>query len=923
MARGQGARRRRSAKRATMRAVRPGVGKAPAQDSLAAAVASRAASRLKDSGRDFSEDFAASGSTSLPLGDRNQTWDATAADKAVREWAGATDAPNAKYASAFFFKDGDGSKFGDYKLGFAQPVDGTLTANWGGLTAVAGALQGARGGVDIPDADKAAIKTKVEGYYKKAAIQYKDDKIKVPWASDDAKAAAHSLAYAQLGPDANPVLFAISEAIWSEAFAPVDPAKAKPGDLVWDDEDGFMDLISDLSSLLGPGVQIVDVALSADRAIVCDWRGRYDDDDEAPDGEYDADDNGGTYWLVPFSLDANREPVLSDRPEWVQVEEGWVKTASALAVVPLMQNGWVNVAADTLAAGSVCAICSHPAGMHEDTDEGANLGVCSSPGCDCEEYAAKSAAEATATVYSTTPIIFTNSATGTSVTFTFDPATFADESITESLPEQHQPGERIPRRRPSPGTPTPPAMAAEDDPMKWSAVLAPEGKLTSDGRAFAPGSITWPRLDDGPLTLMAMTETSEGGHVGAEVCGRIDRIWRDDTAGLIRAEGVFDTGEYGQEIARLVNARTLRGVSVDLAVQQWDRSPKGDWFDEDGNWAPKPDGERTPLSPLDMVYGEDLISVVLAAEIGMTTVCPFQAFKEAQIAVGDSLVASSQSEACWTVTSEGEWFVRDQPAAALTAAADCGCDEAETDVEMQPIVVTASAAGLVPDRPPADWFANPMLDGPTALTVDEEGRVYGHAAVWEINGRPACHIGITGRCQTPPHSNTDYRFFHLGEVLCDGDERVPCGQITIDTGHADRDLRAADATAHYDLTGAVAAHVAVGEDEYGIWVAGALQPDAPEEKVRLLRGAKLSGDWRIIDGNLELVALLAVNVPGFPVPRAEAAVLVASGEDGDREEMLSLVAAGMLDDALSDTEVEQMRALAALDEFRALGETAE
>jgi hypothetical protein len=51
-----------------------------------------------------------------------------------------------------------------------------------------------------------------------------------------------------------------------------------------------------------------------------------------------------------------------------------------------------------------------------------------------------------------------------------------------------------------------------------------------------------------------------------------------------------------------------------------------------------------------------------------------------------------------------------------------------------------------------------------------------------------------------------------------------------------------------------------------------------------LRAASLSGDWRRIDGSLELVAALAVNVPGFPIPRTQASMaasaqtaLVASG----------------------------------------------
>jgi hypothetical protein len=37
----------------------------------------------------------------------------------------------------------------------------------------------------------------------------------------------------------------------------------------------------------------------------------------------------------------------------------------------------------------------------------------------------------------------------------------------------------------------------------------------------------------------------------------------------------------------------------------------------------------------------------------------------------------------------------------------------------------------------------------------------------------------------------------------------------------------------------------------------------------------MSGDWRRIGGNLELMAVLAVNLPGFPVLRTKA--LVASG----------------------------------------------
>jgi hypothetical protein len=859
-----------------MRAVRPGVKEAQAQDSLVAAV---------------------SGSTGLPLGPRDQKWDASAADKTVRTWAGAEDAPNAKYGQAFFLKDDVGSKFGDYRLGFAQPDGDTLKANWGGITAVAGVLQGARGGIkDVSDADLAKVKSRVEGYYAAAKKAYGDDSIEVPWAGDGA-AAAHNLAYAEQGGE-NPELLTMATAIWEQEFAVAAPDAAKPGDLVWDDEEGFADLSDDLQQLLnagGWGWCVLDVALSADKAIACNYR----DDDGEYVGESldDDDDDGPSCWLIPFTIGDDKEPVLSDQAAWSPIEKGWVKQAAALSA---------RFAA-RFAVLAPCDNCDHPAGMHGGDG---NDGACSSPDCECGSYTTASNAGVT----SFQPYFQSN--TGNSVTMTFtgvDGTAFAD-AINATLPDAHKPGEKLPRRR---ATVKAPEAQAAAGPTEWSAILAPEGKLTSDGRAFAPGSITWPRLDDGPLALMAMTVTSEGGHVGAELCGQIQKIWRDEVAGLIRASGVFDSGEYGTEIARLVDDRTLRGVSVDLAVQKWDRSPSTDWFNEDGEWAPKPDADREQVSPLDLLYGEDLISVVLAAEIGMTTVCPFPAFGEAQIAVGDSLVAAVQSEMCWTVTSDAGWFAKPSGAAVSASTVpgeDCGCDDAEP-------ALTASAAGLVTDAPPASWFDNPDLDGPTPLTVDDEGRVSGHAAVWEINGSPACHIGLPGRCVSPPHTNTDYAFFHLGEVLCEGGERVPCGQITLDTGHADRDLRSADATRHYDHTGTVAAHVVCGEDEHGIWVAGALQPDAPAEKVALLRGAKLSGDWRQIDGNLELVALLAVNVPGFPVPYSRH--LVASGDDGEMH-VVALLAAGIpvFDEELSAVELERFRALAAHAEFAELARQA-
>jgi hypothetical protein len=80
--------------------------------------------------------------------------------------------------------------------------------------------------------------------------------------------------------------------------------------------------------------------------------------------------------------------------------------------------------------------------------------------------------------------------------------------------------------------------------------------------------------------------------------------------------------------------------------------------------------------------------------------------------------------------------------------------------------------------------------------------------------------------------------------------------------------------------------VNVGEDDHGIWVAGAVRPDTSEEQIRKMRGSVLSGDWRDVAGNLELVAALHVNVGGFPVER------VAIAASGGRQ--TALVAAGLV-----------------------------
>jgi hypothetical protein len=171
-----------------------------------------------------------------------------------------------------------------------------------------------------------------------------------------------------------------------------------------------------------------------------------------------------------------------------------------------------------------------------------------------------------------------------------------------------------------------------------------------------------------------------------------------------------------------------------------------------------------------------------------------------------------------------------------------------------------TAAG--PLRPPASWFEDPKLTGPTALTVTDEGRIYGHVALWN-----ACHVAFANTCVTPPPSPSEYRYFHVGEVVCDDGSRVAVGNLTLGGRHASLSMGWKAATQHYDDSGKGAGVVRLYEDEFGIAYAGAITPGLTDTDLYDLRRCPVSGDWREVAGQMDLIGVLAVNVGGFPTPR--------------------------------------------------------
>lgn len=127
-----------------------------------------------------------------PIAERNTQWDGGGAHNRILKWA--TDTKGnvdwGKYASCHFWfdssapdpdKDGLPDRVGDYKLLFCDVHGTTVKAVPKGIFAVAAALQGSRGGVDMPADDVPKVKLVVEAYYNRMAKQFNDDSIVAPW----------------------------------------------------------------------------------------------------------------------------------------------------------------------------------------------------------------------------------------------------------------------------------------------------------------------------------------------------------------------------------------------------------------------------------------------------------------------------------------------------------------------------------------------------------------------------------------------------------------------------------------------------------------------------------------------------------------------------------------------------------------------
>jgi hypothetical protein len=349
-------------------------------------------------------------------------------------------------------------------------------------------------------------------------------------------------------------------------------------------------------------------------------------------------------------------------------------------------------------------------------------------------------------------------------------------------------------------------------------------------------------------------------------------------AGVHAAAARFNQVDAPPE-AKASAARQLRGAYKQLGEEAPDVLKASAWAEEfygrGPGWITNPEDTRRIWSYWTQPGHEGYAKIGWGSP-GDFNRCRVQVGEEIGENSPEDLRFLNQICAVWHHDATGFW-----PGRAPTELAH------SDDLNRGPSLTLVASGGK---KAPASWFVDPKLTGPTHLTVTEDGRVFGHIAEWK-----SCHVGYEGVCVAPPTSASDYAYFATKQVLLDDGSSAQTGVLSLGGGHARSGHGFRGAVAHYDSTSSAVADVSVGEDEHGIWCAGWVRPGVSEDTVTALRASDISGDWREIGGNMEMIAALAVNVAGFPIAavrdRVQVALVAAGVVEADEEPMSVLVKA--------------------------------
>lgn len=448
-------------------------------------------------------------------------------------------------------------------------------------------------------------------------------------------------------------------------------------------------------------------------------------------------------------------------------------------------------------------------------------------------------------------------------------------------------------------------------PLMWHGIVTLEGTYTGDRRYFRDGAI---RTQPLPAPIRFQRE-DWGGHSGSVVVANAEAARRYEKK--IRAWGTFADGALTpevDEVVGLIATRMMRGISIDgddvldsqftmeldddanvyemydsmrirgatlCAIPAFDGAevylgpPPPEWLLE-GEPISTEQNEVGRTRSLDEIPDSELESMLAASRVP-ENLAEYWTGPEGSARVGGwgspgsytrclsqlaEYVAPGQvAGTCANLyhRATGEWPGRQKGELALPYLLSSVATDELTTAEIEKLWKFSH-----------EDFAPKPLTELTPIVITDDGYVYGHLAGWH-----SCHQGYSDVCVTPPRSTQGYSLFHTGAVRLDDGTDLPIGKLTVGAGHANPNgLGVRGATAHYDNSALAVAMVRAVEDNYGIQVSGRIIPGTPQDKIEELRRSPISGDWRTYRGNLEMVAALGVNSPGFLVPRA----MVASVE---------------------------------------------
>lgn len=401
-------------------------------------------------------------------------------------------------------------------------------------------------------------------------------------------------------------------------------------------------------------------------------------------------------------------------------------------------------------------------------------------------------------------------------------------------------------------------------PNGWSGAIAGLDILTGDERYLATpkGGV---RTREYPLSLTL-------GHVGdgeAPVIGSVDRVWVQD--GLLYGEGKIDLGgDAGAEFARQLTEGYINTVSI------------------------HPDQVTAEYQLVDptgkVMSGEEADKLIIENDYsipeGYTTRTAFTDWRLAGLAV--------------------------VPIPAYTEARIEGNYDYMGPADHATDALVAAVGGQIFTR---EFFGDPKLKNVTQLTVTDDGKVYGHIALWNSCYQLGGGANAYASCTKPPHSATGYSRFHTHKAFLGGNDFIPCGTLTAGDGHVTRGgLKASQE--NYANVATQVAKVVAGEDRFGIWVSGEIL-DAARDHAHDLLDSPLSAHWEPdadAAHNLEMIAAHVVNVPGFAVRP-----IIASFSDGETLDGLSLLSKIVTDFDTVNTDAIIELAIAVADEIEKRG----